>query len=268
MENTWTEFEDTAKKIDELLEKVKNFPDEEREVVGLLVENLQKLTALGLRKLIRVLKEDSVGKELLLKAVREPEVYALFLKHGLVREDTHTKVARAIAMVKPYIQSHGGDVELVDVKDDTVIVSLKGACVGCAQSVFTLRQTILEAIQAYVPTIKRIVEVHSAGGGEGNYVRAFPLADLQEGSIRRFSHGDTDVVVVSFNGVIRAYRNSCAHQGLPLHDGQVTPDGRLVCPWHGFEYVVESGECLTAKYIQLESVPIKVEDGYVWILVH
>ncbi len=266
-------IEDLGKKIDELMEKIKDFEDEKRDIVGELIESIEEFTKAGLVKIVRTLKKDPHGKELLLEMVREPEVYALFLKHKIIKEDDRVRAIKALELIKPYIRSHGGDVEFVDIREDTLYVKLKGACLGCSQVSFTLQQTILEAVQAYVPRIKKVelykdspVEAFVDLNSESDdYVKAFKLEDLQEGKIYRFSEGNIDAVVVIWNGNVYAYRNSCAHQGAPLHDGYITEEGNIVCPFHGFQYSVLSGECITVPYIQLEPIYVKVKEGYVWL---
>jgi nitrite reductase/ring-hydroxylating ferredoxin subunit/Fe-S cluster biogenesis protein NfuA len=268
-------FEKSAERIDELFKKVRDFEDEKREIVGELVKSIEEFTKIALVKLVRFIKEDPTGKELLLKAVKEPEVYSLFLKHGLIREDDRIKVIKALELIKPYIRSHGGDVEFVDLKDKTLYVRLKGACTGCSQVSFTLQQTILEAVQSFVPYIERVelakdtpVEAFiEFSQKKEDYIKAFNVSELIEGHVYRFLHEKADVILVLWEGKIYAYRNSCAHQGLTLHDGELTKEGILICPWHNFEYSITSGECLTANYVQLVPVHTRIENGYVWLKV-
>jgi nitrite reductase/ring-hydroxylating ferredoxin subunit/Fe-S cluster biogenesis protein NfuA len=268
-------FEKLAERIDELFKKVRDFEDEKREIVGELVKSIEEFTKIALAKLVRFMKEDPTGKELLLKAVKEPEVYSLFLKHGLIREDDRIKAIKALELIKPYIRSHGGDVEFVDLKDKTLYVRLKGACTGCSQVSFTLQQTILEAVQSFVPYIERVelakdtpVEAFiEFSQKKEDYIKAFNVSELKEGHVYRFLHEKIDVILVLWKGKIYAYRNSCAHQGLPLHDGELTKEGILICPWHNFEYSITSGECLTANHVQLVPVYTRIENGYVWLKV-
>jgi Fe-S cluster biogenesis protein NfuA len=61
--------------------------------------------------------------------------------------------------MRPAIRADGGDVELVDIVDDTVRVRLKGACVGCPSSSLTLHLGIERAVRASIPSVKRVVAV-------------------------------------------------------------------------------------------------------------
>jgi Fe-S cluster biogenesis protein NfuA len=68
------------------------------------------------------------------------------------------RVAKVLERVRPYLQSDGGDIDLLDVTDDmTVKVKLKGACHGCPYSMQTLKAGVEQAIMKEVPEIKRVI---------------------------------------------------------------------------------------------------------------
>ena len=61
---------------------------------------------------------------------------------------------------------------------------------------------------------------------------------------------------------VTCFQNACVHLGLPL-DGGMVHGGILVCPHHGFKYALDSGECLTAPEVQLQSYAVRVIDNRV-----
>ena len=68
------------------------------------------------------------------------------------------RVAKVLEQVRPYLQSDGGDIELIEVTDDmSVKVRLKGACHGCPYSMQTLKAGVEQAIMKEVPEIKRVI---------------------------------------------------------------------------------------------------------------
>jgi Fe-S cluster biogenesis protein NfuA len=77
--------------------------------------------------------------------------------------DTKTikeRVIKVLEQVRPYLQSDGGDIELIDVTEDlTVKVRLKGACHGCPYSMQTLKAGVEQAIVKEVPEIKKVISV-------------------------------------------------------------------------------------------------------------
>lgn len=67
------------------------------------------------------------------------------------------RVMKALERVRPYLQSDGGDIDLVDVTGDTVKVKLTGACHGCPYSMQTLKAGVEQAIMKEVPEIKKVI---------------------------------------------------------------------------------------------------------------
>ena len=75
--------------------------------------------------------------------------------------DLNEKVSSLLSTVRPALQKDGGDIELVGVSAETgtVRVRLKGACVHCPMSTFTLKMVIEKLICENVPEIKEVVNV-------------------------------------------------------------------------------------------------------------
>ncbi|GBE03905.1 fe/S biogenesis protein NfuA [bacterium BMS3Abin09] len=70
------------------------------------------------------------------------------------------KVEAVLDKVRPMLQRDGGDVELVEVRDDGVVkVRLTGACSGCPMSTMTLKNAIEETIKKEIPEIKSVEQV-------------------------------------------------------------------------------------------------------------
>ena len=70
------------------------------------------------------------------------------------------RVIKALERVRPYLQSDGGDIELIEVAQDmSVKVKLTGACHGCPYSMMTLKAGVEQAIMKEVPEIRRVIAV-------------------------------------------------------------------------------------------------------------
>lgn len=70
------------------------------------------------------------------------------------------KVQEALDSIRPFLQADGGDVELVDIRDDgTVLVRLVGACGGCPMSMMTLKAGIEQRVKEQVPEVKSVESV-------------------------------------------------------------------------------------------------------------
>ena len=70
------------------------------------------------------------------------------------------KVREVIESIRPALQGHGGDVELVGTDDDnTVKVRLQGACKGCPGAVMTMKMGIERILKENVPEVKEVIAV-------------------------------------------------------------------------------------------------------------
>jgi nitrite reductase/ring-hydroxylating ferredoxin subunit len=105
------------------------------------------------------------------------------------------------------------------------------------------------------------------------WAKVGPAADIAVDELTAVSlAGDrgqpTDVLIVNVGQRLSAYRNECAHEALPLTDAMLDlSNGTLTCPWHGFCFDASSGECLSAPGAQLEQLPLRIDDGDVWVRV-
>jgi nitrite reductase/ring-hydroxylating ferredoxin subunit/Fe-S cluster biogenesis protein NfuA len=273
------DFQALAERVDRVLASIKGLPEDARMKAMELKKAIEAFHEHALRKLVRMFRETDAGKELLLKAVEDPSIYAMFLMHGIIKQDLFTRVAAVLEEVRPYMRSHGGDVELVKVEEKTVYVRLQGACSGCSLSAVTLKNGVEEAIKARIPEIENVVmaEDEVASGylpfhviddsdnlEQNGWVQGPAVSELEEGCPVRFSREEHDVLLVRMDGKVMAFRNQCPHMGMPLDGGLV--DGSIIaCPWHGFRFDLSTGECITAPHVQLEPFPVRVEDQRIWI---
>ncbi len=60
------------------------------------------------------------------------------------------------------------------------------------------------------------------------------------GELRQFNVGDTEILVVNFNGQLLCLAARCTHAGAPLVEGEMSGD-ILTCPWHGSRFRVTDG---------------------------
>jgi nitrite reductase (NADH) small subunit len=110
--------------------------------------------------------------------------------------------------------------------------------------------------------------------------------DLEEGARLLGRVGDAEVGVILHDSRLHAFENRCVHQGGPVCEGTVigkveavlsddkallgerfsTREIHLVCPWHGFEYDIETGECAADRRLRLRRYEVIERDGAVYVL--
>jgi len=68
-------------------------------------------------------------------------------------------IEKALDEIRPFLQSDGGNIELVDIDNDVVKVRLLGNCVDCSVNQMTLKNGVEMTIKKHVPSIKKVVSV-------------------------------------------------------------------------------------------------------------
>jgi nitrite reductase/ring-hydroxylating ferredoxin subunit/Fe-S cluster biogenesis protein NfuA len=250
------------------------------------IEDLHKE---ALKRLIRALKDDPAAGARLRAALADPVIYGVLRFHGLVKAPLAERVNLALEEVRPALAGHGGGVELVAIKPpDTVELRLIGSCHGCPASGQTLTDGVEKAIHAHCPEILHIRQVsraapESRSDGESTlhfispfarndnagWLEAAALADIPDGGIAERKLEGRSVLLSRRGAQVSCFDNACAHLGMPLDMGGIT-DGTITCSYHGFRYLLETGECLTAPEVQLkvhavrvtgDRVQVRLEDG-------
>ena len=280
-------FEDLAKRVDDAVTALDDLDPAARKVAEELQDAIEAVHKAGLVTIVRRLRADEAACQVLFGLVDDPVVHLLLTLHGIVRPDPVTNANQVLEGVRPQLHSHGGDVSLVRIEDGTAFVRLEGACNGCSMSSVTLRNLVEEALVQGVPAVTKVevvkdepsptlISVESLYTGrepaaEG-WVRLgaaadLPVDDLSTATLTSAGRS-VDVLVVNLDQRLSAYRNECAHEALPLTDAVLDlTNGTLTCPWHGFCYDATSGECMSAPGAQLEQLPLRIDDGDVWVRV-
>jgi nitrite reductase/ring-hydroxylating ferredoxin subunit/Fe-S cluster biogenesis protein NfuA len=287
-------IEATADQLDQAMARIAGLEPEARRAIERALEALNALHKAGLTTLVRTMKDDPRGKELLFDLVDEPDVRMILAMHGIIRPDPETLARRVLDQLRIGLQSHGGDVELDGIRGGVAYVRLQGACNGCSMAAVTMRDGVEKALVEGVPGVTAVevlpndptptlIPLSSIGIGApastqdpaalraAGWCPTFAVADLRVDAVRSISlqpeaGPSVEAIVVNSAGQLAAYVNSCAHQGLPLDDAKVDPvDGTLTCPWHGFCYDATTGECTSMPGAQLQQLPLRLEGGQVWV---
>ena len=68
-------------------------------------------------------------------------------------------IEKALAEIRPYLKTDGGDISLVSYNEETVEVKFHGACIGCTVNQMTLKNGVEATIKKYAPQVQKVVEV-------------------------------------------------------------------------------------------------------------
>jgi Fe-S cluster biogenesis protein NfuA/nitrite reductase/ring-hydroxylating ferredoxin subunit len=273
-------FEELAARVDAAVSAVAALDSSSRATADELRTAVEAFHRDALVAIVRHLRADDHGRELLFQLVDIPSVHALFALHGIIKASLMTRAMTALDAVRPYLQSHGGDVELVEIREGVAFVRLQGSCNGCSMSAITLREGVEEALVTGVEEITAIevlptepteafIPLTAIGRKptDTGWVPGPATDDIADGAMVRFDVDDDSFVITNIGNRFAVFRNECVHQGMTL-DGGMIDERVMTCPWHGFRFDATSGECLSSPGAQLQQVPLRIEDRRVWVRAH
>jgi Fe-S cluster biogenesis protein NfuA len=147
---------DLVERLESLLARLEALPDPLARGMALdAVESLVRLYGEGLARIVEQI--ETAADPALTNAIAQDEVVAhLLLLHGLHPEPLDERVRRALDEVRPYLHSHGGDVELVAVAGDVARVRITSTGPGGASPAKTLRVAVEQAVLRAAPELQHV----------------------------------------------------------------------------------------------------------------
>ena len=250
---------------------VDQWDSSQQQVVQQLKQSIEELHKEALTRLIRSVKQEAMGA--LRNATQDDVVYGLLRYHGLVKAPSlQQRLQQALDEVRPGLQGHEGDIELVSIRlPDTVEVRLIGACSHCPASQLTLSEAVETTIKRHCPEIEHVVEVayqpmaiSSEAPLEPDWRLVTSVAEIPEQGVLDLKLEGHKLLLSRQGETVTCFHNACSHLGVPI-DGGECEDGILTCPYHGFQFELETGNCLTAPTVPLRPYPVKVNNGQVFV---
>jgi Fe-S cluster biogenesis protein NfuA/nitrite reductase/ring-hydroxylating ferredoxin subunit len=285
------ELRERVGRLEMLLEEIESFEDPEaRAKSAEMVQTLLELYGEGLGRIVESigrlggedLKDELLGDEL---------ITHLLLLHGLHPVDVETRVLGALDEVRPYLESHGGNVQFLGIGDGVARVRLEGSCDGCPSSTMTLKLAIEEAVQKAAPELEG-VEAEGVAQPPPKPTTAFVAAptirkkkkppeengasawttvdelDLPGGGMLGKEISGERVLFLKLAGNLYAYRDVCPGCGTSLEQGELRV-ADLTCSGCGRRYDARrAGRSLDdVSQLHLEPVPLlEDEDGTVKVV--
>jgi Fe-S cluster biogenesis protein NfuA/nitrite reductase/ring-hydroxylating ferredoxin subunit len=286
----------TGERVDTLIAASASGGAVARERSEELVRLVTDFYGAGLERLLDIVYEQGhLGDEVLAALAADELVAGLLLVHGLHPYNVQTRVEKALESVRPYLGSHGGDVELLGVSADGVVgLRLLGSCDGCPSSSVTLKLAVQGAVEAAAPEIIAIEVETADGDGAEKAGAAGPLVPvdalfarlhdavptpedsgaswqpvpelgaLESGAVTRFTAGGVPVLACRIGADLFAFLDRCARCDQPM-DGSVLArrlggaagDAVLRCPSCRAHYDVRAaGACVDQDGLHLDPLPL------------
>jgi Fe-S cluster biogenesis protein NfuA/nitrite reductase/ring-hydroxylating ferredoxin subunit len=250
-----------------------------RELADQLVAAVVQMYGAGLGRIVELLTAAGpAGEALRDELAADGVVASLLLIHDLYPVPLEERVAQALERVRPYMESHGGDVELLGVVDGVAHLRLNGSCRSCRASSATLELAVRQALEEMAPDlhgmeVEGVVEPAEEPATTGMPLPMAPaspawfdldgVAALQPGRLAAVDAAAAPLVVANVDGTLLAYHNACAGCGKRLDAGELA-GGVLSCPSCGRRFALpQAGRALGAETLQLQPVPLLREDGAV-----
>lgn len=275
-------------RVEELTAQVERMPDAaSRRATEDLMAAVMDMYGLGLTRIVEILDADESAGEIKQRLADDGVVASLMLIHDLYPVPIDERVAEALDDVRPYMESHGGNVELISLEDGVARLRLEGSCDGCPASSSTLELAIKSALEEAAPDLVSIevegldqdllnpvavtgteLPVVQAGGSNGDSAIPAPpgssgwhelngeLDGLGEDQLTRIEVGGTPIVVARVEGSLLAYLDSCPSCRASIATAELD-EGMLVCPSCERRYFLpRAGRSLDDDQLHLGPVPL------------
>lgn len=260
-----------------------------------LVRLLMQLYGSGLGRVVAALGE--ADSRLLERIAEDDLVASLLVLHDLHPVDVQTRMERALDRVRPYLGSHGGEVEILGLEGDVARVRMGGSCDGCPSSSVTLVSAIERAILDAAPEVSRVeaegvTPAPVAGGliqleprrgapggpaapsngsngsnGAGVWLEVGTPVDPPPERPSALVLGGIPILICRADGQLYAYRDLCPGCGGALRGARLT-ERILACPSCEARYDVRlAGRSIGGGETHLEPLPLLSDAGSVRICV-
>jgi Fe-S cluster biogenesis protein NfuA/nitrite reductase/ring-hydroxylating ferredoxin subunit len=289
----------TGERIDALLTASATGGTVAHERAEELVRLVTDLYGAGLERIMEILYDAGhLDDETLAKLAGDELVSGLMLVHGLHPYSINQRVEDALEGVRPYLGTHGGDVELLDVTDEGVVhLRLLGSCDGCPSSSVTLSLAVEGAIMTAAPEVISIeVEEATPTAKEPNGVisvdslmsrlkldtptgadwHVLPdLATPGAGDVASIEVGGLQLLVCRIGSDLFAFEDRCARcesslagASLARRLGGGLGDALLKCPSCQVHYDVrKAGACVDIAELHLKPLPVLADGGTISVAV-
>jgi len=261
--------EGLVERVERLVAAVEEIPDPRaRAVAEELFGAVLELYGDGLARVL-----DLVDERTARALADDGHVASLLLIHDLYPVPLEERVNEALESVRPYMESHGGGVELLSLEGGIAHLRLEGSCDGCPASASTLELAIEEALEEAAPDLLGLEVEGVTKPPTGPIVPGVPgvalplapvaawttvqgLAALPAAAHTSVSVDGRELFVANVDGTLLAYLDTCPSCGSPLHAGSLE-GGMLSCGSCGVAYdLPKAGRAAHRDDLQLGPVPL------------
>lgn len=266
------------------IEDLENLPfPEVKERIFAVLQLMDFVHRVSVKCLSEALEARGVFKDVL----KDEDIALLFTLYDLNPNDPTSKVEQALELVRPYMRSHGGEVEVLEIEDSGLVhVRLQGACQTCAASSATVKNGIEAALREGLEGFTGLV-VHEAEAINANletttllglpiygehlqekilqapvFSEVATLETLAAGTIKIVKNAQRSVLLARIGNEVTAFEATCTC-GFSL-EGAKLSGTVLVCGWKNCAFDARSGRRVDGEAgAGLRVYPVSVQGGRV-----
>lgn len=268
--------------LDEKIRALESIPNEEtRDQVFAILQLVDQLHRGGIQKIAETFRDAPAWKEL----CQDESVNVLLNFYDQLELDDTEQVEQTLDMVRPYIESHGGKLELLKVDEGRVHIKLAGACESCSGTEATLKHGVEEALKAGYPKYETIVVENVTDQKAPNLVQLkanvptsvrvnapvfenlLRLDEIPESQPTMIQADGRNLVLARHGTEIACFDPECHSCGGTFAQGQVR--GNIVmCERSNCAYDFRTGRQVDGGEASLRIYPITVNDGTVAVAIN
>jgi Fe-S cluster biogenesis protein NfuA/nitrite reductase/ring-hydroxylating ferredoxin subunit len=255
------EPEQLIARVQELTGRLEDLEDAScRELAEELTGAVVQMYGAGLERIVELIEDEETRDRL----AGDELVAGLLMIHDLYPVPLEERVMAALDSVRPYMESHGGNIELLGFEDGVVKLRLEGSCKSCRASSSTLELAVRQALQEAAPDllgmdVEGVVEEEIPGVPLPtlNGAPSWHTLEIQAPELLTSTQVDgMSLVVANVDGTLLAYRDRCASCNSALAGGTLD-QGALACPSCGRTYFLpQAGRSMDDDHLQLDPVPL------------
>jgi len=266
-----------GQRIQELVEKIGTLNDPAaRRMLQDCLESVLSFYGRGLARILELVDQAGPdGDKVRSTLIHDPGVRGLLLIHGLHPISLEERLTEALNKVRPYMESHGGNVELLSLENEYAKLRLQGHCKTCPSSTVTLELAVRAAIEEACPDLAGFEVEGIKNGNEHSsapfehtpnaapeWARIESANELANGKFMSVRTEVDPLLICKIDDQLYAYRDHCPACNLPLHLGNMK-DGLIICSLgHRFD-VRHAGSSLDDTDLHLDPLPLLTQDGVV-----
>lgn len=275
-----SELNRQSERIQELIEEIDVLPDEKaRNMMQECMQEVLSFYGYGLERILGIISKgnNTAAKEIYNNMMGDNFVNGLLLIHDLHPFDLNTRLNLALEKVRPYMDSHGGSVEIVSLENGIAKLKLSGNCKGCPSSSATLELGIKQAIEENCPDllgleVEGATSINLVSNGKTQTLSSqgwktiTGVDKLTNGEMKPVEISGTQLIVCKVSEQLYAYRNVCPACDLPLNTGKLEENVISCKLGHSYD-IQKAGKCMIDDDLHLDPFPLLHENGMVKVAI-